>query len=331
MSLRHDVNQTAAATTVLLSLPPLGKMSIVAIWIETLLYGISVVVFSGASYTLWNKRPRRSSVQWYLLLASTILFMISTVHVAVSLRQFLEAFTESTATAIPGYSSLYFLNQTNQLVFASQVLYIFNVLIQDLVLIWRLYAVMGSDWKAPMLPMTLEAVHTSSALYTVVRFFNGVPLEDPLVRKWGLLSWSLDLIINVGVTATIAGKIWWQGRQTACIHGHNAYIGIAYTMVESGALFSGATLVLFVLYINASTGLDAFVGVNPVVQLATLSPLLIVARVGFGLTHGTLADTAGPGQISTLRIDVNRSQVSEHPASSRDTYALQTFKSEDDV
>ncbi|KAI0666803.1 hypothetical protein C8Q78DRAFT_422966 [Trametes maxima] len=306
-------------------------MSIIAIWIETLLYGINVVVFSGASYTLWYKRPNRSGVQRYLLMASALLFMISTVHVAVSLRQFIEAFTDSTATAIPGYSSFYFLNQTNRLVFASQVLYIFNVLIQDLVLIWRLYAVMGSDWRFSMLPLTLEAVHTSSALYAVVRFFNGVPLEDPLVRKWGLLSWSLDLIINIGVTATIAGKIWWQGRQTACIHGHNAYIGVAYTMMESGALFSGATLVLFVLYINASTGLDALVGVNPVVQLATLSPLLIIARVGFGLTHGTLADTAGPDHISTLRIDISRSQASEYPAVSRDTYALQTFKSGDEA
>lgn len=101
--------------------------------------------------------------------------------------------------------------------------------------------------------------------------YKGASIEDANVRRWGLAAWSLDLILNISVTAAIAGKIWWQGRQTVNARGHNAYLGVAYTMLESGGLFTGATLVLFILYINAATGLDALVGVNVVVQLAVSS------------------------------------------------------------
>ena len=114
----------------------------------------------------------------------------------------------------------------------------------------------------------MECLHTGIALYTVSQYYNGTSLEDPIVRKWGLASWSLDLIINIVVTCLIAGKIWWAGRGTVGARGHNAYLGVVYTILESGGLFTGATLILFILYINTSTGLDALVGVNVVVQLA---------------------------------------------------------------
>ncbi|KAI0644278.1 hypothetical protein C8Q79DRAFT_1002175 [Trametes meyenii] len=324
----------APAAAALAALPPLDKMSLVAIWTETVLYG-NIVLYAGASYVLLNK-PRRQRMHFWLLGASTLLFLISTAHVAVSLRQLVEAFTDHTITSIPGGPSLYFLNQTDQLVFAGQLLYLLNVLVQDLVLIWRLYAVLGADWRAPILPLVLEAVNQTTAMYTIVKFFRGTPLEDPEVRRFGILSWSLHLIINIGVTCAIAGKIWWQGRKTVTIRGQNAYLGVVFTILESGGIFAGATLILFVLYINASTGLDALVGVSPIAQLATLSPLLMIARVGFGLTHGTsAAATTGSTQLSTarfggtsdaLRIDINRSQMSDDV--DPEGYAMETMKSD---
>ncbi len=116
--------------------------------------------------------------------------------------------------------------------------------------------------------LILEGFHTSTAIYSVVALFKGASITDAVVRRWGLAAWALDLTLNILVTGAIAGKIWWQGRQTVSARGHNAYLGVAYTILESGGLFTGATLILFILYINASTGLDALVGVNVVVQLA---------------------------------------------------------------
>ncbi|KAI0657974.1 hypothetical protein C8Q70DRAFT_918454 [Cubamyces menziesii] len=320
-------DQAAAAAAALAAIPPLDKMSLVAIWIETLLYG-HIVMYLGAAYVLVGNGKRRGPA---LLVASTLLFALSTGHVAVSLRQLLQAFTNPAITSMPKGSSLYFLNQTDPLVFAGQALYLFNVLVQDLVLIWRLYAVFNSDWRVPILPLILEAINQVTALYSIVKFFHGTALEDPVLRKYGILSWSLHLIINIGVTAAIAGKIWWHGRRTVTVRGHNAYAGVAFTIMESGGLFAGATFVLYVFFINTATGTDALVGVNPVTQLATLSPLLIIARVGFGLTHSGGRSQLSSGRAAAshseaVHVNITRSQVSDYP--SGDLYPMQAVKSE---
>lgn len=116
--------------------------------------------------------------------------------------------------------------------------------------------------------MLTRCPHLVLAFYTIVQFLHGADLEDPRLRTYGIVNWSLHLAINIGVTGAIAFKIWWQGRQTVHARGHNAYAGVAFTIMESGALFAGATIVLFALYINPATGTDALVGVNPVAQLA---------------------------------------------------------------
>ena len=63
----------------------------------------------------------------YLLVASVILFGFSTAHVGVSLRQLIEALTDPAVTSVTGGSTLYFLNQQDQLVFTNQILYALNV------------------------------------------------------------------------------------------------------------------------------------------------------------------------------------------------------------
>ncbi|KAI0820318.1 hypothetical protein BC628DRAFT_1330506, partial [Trametes gibbosa] len=291
----------------------------------------SIVVFGSAFYVLFARRASLTQRHNFNEAGCT------TTHVGVSLRQLVQAFTDPAITSIPGGSSLFFLNQTDGLVAAGQILYLVDVLVQDL--IWRLFAVMNMDWRVPILPLALEVVNQTTAFYTIVKFFQGTPLEDSRLRRFGILNWSLHLIINIGVTTAIASKIWWQGRRTVHARGHNAYAGVAFTIMESGVLFAGATIVLFALYINPSTGTDALVGVNPVAQLATLSPLLIIARVGFGLTHSgtrskpstgsSIVSSSRYGQHSeTVRIDINRTQVTDSPSS--DFYAMRAVKSVSD-
>ena len=71
----------------------------------------------------------------------------------------------------------------------------------------------------------------------------------------------------------------------------------------------------------------------------TLSPLLIVARVGLGLTHGNLSShisRTGTAQLSTarfaesntLRVDIHRSAVSDYETGQKDSFAMHAVKSE---
>lgn len=105
----------------------------------------SFIIFLAAMYVLILKRkamvpkcvsspvlpaptddPRR-----FLVVLSILLFTLSTAHVALVMRQLLEAFI----FAEPGTASVYFAEQHNRLPNTKLVLYSLNVCAQDLVLV----------------------------------------------------------------------------------------------------------------------------------------------------------------------------------------------------
>ncbi|KAJ7153892.1 hypothetical protein C8R43DRAFT_1126568 [Mycena crocata] len=273
------------------SIPPLDKMFLVGIWIETLLYGINCVVFSTAIYVLLYKRSADTRPV-FLLLVSSILFIFATAHVGLVLQQLLEAFIYGA----PGTATLYFADQSSPLPVTKLVLYSLNVFTQDLVLVWRLWIVWGRDWRIIVVPIIFECTHTAAAFVAEARgAIPGIPVFDKILHRWALVNWSLDLTVNIGVTAGIAYKLWSVGMNVQALTGRrsNKYYGAILTVIESGGLFTTATLVTFSL----------------VMQLATLTPLLIIVRVGLGLTHGnaTTAYATTTAGNSTLRISPNHS------------------------
>ncbi|KAJ3476372.1 hypothetical protein NLI96_g11196 [Meripilus lineatus] len=272
----------------------LDQMNLVVMWLETLIYGINIVVFASVVYVLAFQRRRRGSTYKYLLAVTIFLFLLATIHVALSLRQLIEAFIGPPVLQ-PHGPIYYFLDQTRELSFVPQMLYATNVITQDLVVIWRLYVVWNS-WKLAILPLAVEAGHALAVYFVVIRYYLGAPLDSVVVLRWGVAAWALDLIVNVVGTLAIASRLWWVGRKTASIKAdkQNAYLGVAFIILESGAMFSTATFILVILFVNPPTIQAASAGINVVMQLATLSPLLIIVRVGLNITHGNSSSHPTP-------------------------------------
>ncbi|KAH9840977.1 uncharacterized protein C8Q71DRAFT_701491 [Rhodofomes roseus] len=294
-------------STAALVLPPITKMTMVSVWIETLVYGNeqtardsgsvlrvysqrpasrSIIVFVGAVWVLIFRRKQSAASQLYLLATSMLLFGLATAHVAISLAQQLQAFVYNN----PADAPLYLLNQQSSLLFAKLVLYVVTVFVQDLVLIWRMYAVYGSNWQIIVVPVRV-------AMASSVETYIGAGYSGERVRATSVTGWVMDLIVNIGVTCAIAYKLWRAGRDVASIssrtgHGaRSAYMGILFIVVESGAMFAAATFTIVVLYLNTPTELPAIMGISVVVQFATMTPLLIVVRVGMRITHGGIKTT----------------------------------------
>lgn len=80
-------------------------------------------------------------------------------------------------------------------------------------------------------------------------------------------------MVNALGTLAIAGRLWWIGQRTAHLkpNGCNSYLGIAFIILESGAMFSLATLILVILYVNTPTSQYAAAGIYVVTQLAVSS------------------------------------------------------------
>ena len=82
----------------------------------------------------------------------------------------------------------------------------------------------------------------------------------------------MDLTINVGVTLLLAYRLFMFGRAVPTPHGrNNTYASIIYTVVESGLLFSAATIVVVALYLSGSSAVVAALDVT--VQIAVRTSL----------------------------------------------------------
>ncbi|KAJ3476309.1 hypothetical protein NLI96_g11249 [Meripilus lineatus] len=121
-----------------------------------------------------------------------------------------------------------------------------------------------------------------------IKVYRGAAVENRVVGQWTLASWALDLAVNALGTLAIAGRLWWIGRRTAPLKpgGRNAYLGVALILLESGAMFTIATLILVILYGNTPTAQVAGAAVSVVTQVAMLSPLLIIIRVWYSINYG---------------------------------------------
>lgn len=64
--------------------------------------------------------------------------------------------------------------------------------------------------------------------------------------------WGLNLVVNVGVTVAIVGRLWYMGNKVAAISSsiisNNPYLDSILTIVESGGLYAAVTLVMLILY-----------------------------------------------------------------------------------
>lgn len=94
-------------------------------------------------------------------------------------------------------------------------------------------------------------------------------INSPRIKHIGPVGWSLDLVVNVCVTAAIAFRLWFMGRKVGG-HSHtNRYLSTILTIVESGAIFAAVTLVMLILYVRGSV--LALNGIDISTQLAVSS------------------------------------------------------------
>ncbi|KIY67691.1 hypothetical protein CYLTODRAFT_375669 [Cylindrobasidium torrendii FP15055 ss-10] len=258
------------------------NMFLVGIWVESVLYGMNFVIFLAAMYVLIAKR--RGFVPIFLITLSILLFAFSTAHVALGMRQLQEAFI----LGQPGTASIYFANLHLSIPNTKLIIYSLNVCTQDLILIWKLWAVWGKKWWIAAPFLVVEVMHTSAGFVAeALGSLPGTGLFDKDLLDWALANWTLDLFINITCTALIAFRFWHAERKMksfANYGGGNKYTGVILTMIESGTLFCVATVVLVGLYL--SNNVATFAVVDSVTQLATITPLLIIVRVGLNVMPG---------------------------------------------
>ena len=94
-----------------------------------------------------------------------------------------------------------------------------------------------------------------------------VHLDTPKVRVAAMIGWITNLILYTGLTAAIAYRLWWANRRVSHLYtGAARYTPALHTIIESGSVFTTATVVVLCLSIVRNPGIIA--ATAPTTQLA---------------------------------------------------------------
>lgn len=279
----------------------LAQMNLTCAWLEAILYGINCMLFSACVRAI----SFGSQAHKLLLFATSFQFALATAHVILVFVQAMIAFTNTTITATPDGANLYYATTGgNHIFLASQSIFVVNSFAQELLLIWKLYIVWNQNFKVCILPLIMWVAHCTTASIAVVMLApKNSSIFSQTARAFALCGWSLEMILNVTVTAGIVYHIWRTGRRTAAMTSSFMYRSTIMMIVESGALVPACTCTLFCLWVVGN--IAGTVGINIAVQIATMTPLLIIARTGLGRPHPKLGSSAGHPSSHSRPLEIN--------------------------
>jgi len=224
-------------------------------WIGTFFYGIYLVLFCICIYILLH-RPRNMA-NTILLVTAIVLFTLSTVQAIINIIL--------GAADIDNIDIPY-----DQLFLAMDMIYVANNVLADGLVIYRCYVIWNRNIYVIILPIIM----------LVVTSVFGWDLDLPLPPFF-----EISLATNVLVTGLTVGRIWWiyrQNRMHLTSDMRKKYFTSMAIIVESGLLYSVATMVYLILSAIPFTTVAQDPTATMLSQLVGIVPTLIIVRIGMG-------------------------------------------------
>ncbi|KAH0827485.1 hypothetical protein J3R83DRAFT_4180 [Lanmaoa asiatica] len=288
---------------------------LVCTWLEAILYGINCMLFGFCIQVLTSntKSSRR------VFAAAIVQFSLSTAHVIIVLVELLQAFTHEVDP------NVYYSNPgASNASVAALYVYVVNTFAQELLLIWRLHGLWGGKFRVSIVPLILWVGHLGTGIIAVISFIPTTATGGNL-RTFVLTGWGLETATNLTANFGIAYRLWKAERRTAPLGAQRRlnYQSTMLLIVECGALITTCTVIMFGLYSSGHESGLAIVGIAA--QIATVSPLLIVVRMGLAQAQsrsgGRTMLRTHPLEISVLRtedtfIEDTSKGTGKHPSNS---------------
>ncbi|KAF9258546.1 hypothetical protein L218DRAFT_948317 [Marasmius fiardii PR-910] len=283
-------------------------------WTQILLYGFNAVLFGVGMYLLQRQEGREGII--FLVASSSLLFILATISAAVS-----------TVMVVGEYLSIPLLgNSTSINIHACSIIQFVVVHLVDLtafiILAYRCFNIWNRRYLVLLVPVATFVGETASYYYGLPKYlkvqFGSSQGRDFVTQSLPITTATLVLaaVANALLTFLIAGRMWWlKKRLRNLVHGEvgasltQKYDSIIAITVESGMIIPTALFIYTFFEIQDATAGkhgDVLAVISTMLpQIIVLAPMIIMVRVGLGLTVERYhAETPS---ISAMRI-VNESQ-----------------------
>ncbi|KAG7088576.1 hypothetical protein E1B28_012555 [Marasmius oreades] len=266
---------------------PLSTVRFVALWVETLFYGIYTVLFCHCIYILlYRGRKSGGGANKTLLISAVALFTLATGLIIADFARAYAAFILHGDT--PEGPTEYFEEFWIWSNLVRESFFALVIAVSDAVLIYRLYVVWSFKKYILILPVILWFASTALsclAVYGQSTTDPGAVLQNFDIYAYGMASFSLTCATNITVTGLIAGRLWYYGRRTSQVLGRSyrqRYYTAIIIIIESGITSALTTFLILIFYRTTLTSADFIY--FPACQILAMVPTLIIVRVGLGFS-----------------------------------------------
>ncbi|KAI0324274.1 hypothetical protein GY45DRAFT_432128 [Cubamyces sp. BRFM 1775] len=295
---------------------PIARAEIIALFMETLLFGIFTVLYAITVWILLYRGKRRgpSTHSRSLYLTATAIWLLSVTHLTIDVVRAVRGFAVWGQNIAGGANAFYsIISDPTQV--AKDAVYIITTLIADCFVTYRLWIVWNRVWWVLPLPILLVLTTAVVGVEVCIQIADMKPGEEIFssgLAPWARAFFSLSLATNLLATILIAAQLL-RANQRA--HQHRASVGegsespyrkAIETIVQSAAIYSVALASLLGTYLASSNA--QYICLDSMQPIIGITFTLIIIRAGLPSTMDDairggidlLPFRSGLGQLQTI-------------------------------
>ncbi|KAL0945799.1 hypothetical protein HGRIS_012086 [Hohenbuehelia grisea] len=263
-----------------------AKAELLAIFVETFLYGVYFSLFWVTIVILLQQRRSGQTQYRKLIPVATILLSSATARLVVDFVRIIQGFIDHTD------ANMYYNILAHPLNVAKTALYISHVTFADCVLIWRCYIICNKRFLVIFPALLMWVIAGASGYYVTWTLTKSASSPAAFLSASGWLTsfCSLTMCTNLYCTSVIVWRIYYTRRATASFQRNLSYV--ALIIVESGAIYTCSVLACLITYIIGSRG--QFVALDSVTPLSGIAFSLVIIQIRFYSNFPQCSTAAGP-------------------------------------
>lgn len=278
--------------------------TIISAVLEGILYGFLVLMFIG---TIWASTYKQN-VNRSIILVAILLFILSTAHIIVDIIRLENGFIKYRDT-FPGGPAAFFQDISQPTFFAKNMIYAFQTMLGDGVLIYRCYMVWQSIGII-IIPSLLWC--TCSATTFIANYYalqaNGGNVFIDQTRAWVVAMVALTLATNLMSSGLLAYRIWMMERKVSAMRAaSDTLMPIVRVLVDAAIMYSGMLLVMLICFVSDNNA--QFIIQDMMMPIIPIAFYMVFVRITFrNITRSYLSTVHSAGNND------GESTLEQHPA-----------------
>ncbi|KXN85647.1 hypothetical protein AN958_10984, partial [Leucoagaricus sp. SymC.cos] len=246
---------------------------LIAIFVQSCLWGAFAVMFVITYWTLVYNRPLGRPLNKSMLAVAILMFILATMQLGVNFTRVIRGlilYKDSTTE----YWDL--ISERTQLY--GSAMYICQSFIGDAVAVYRTYIVWSRRLEYIIVPSIIYAGSLVTGIGILVNMARttGPSILDTPLEVWITSFFACTLVASVVCTLLISSRIWYLCRNSISEQFRRTFSPTARVIFESGSIYSGVLVALLVTYLSDSWFQYVLVDTGIVFSI-------IIVRIGLGV------------------------------------------------